>query len=164
MQENIGFGGNLISKAYYYYVQVTGNNVDNTLTLLLVPMSSIRKLYSLPQKSLTAFLRSCLAKLFWSSRCLQDVKDVLETSSRLLQLSKFLSSKTPSRRLVLKSRRFQDIFKISWKTSSRRLEDVLEDKKLLSWRRLQDMSSRCRRNQENVYWEGIYIFIWQIDI
>ena len=164
MQENIGFGGNLISKAYYYYVQVTGNNVDNTLTLLLVPMNRIRKLYFLPQKSLTAFLRSCLTKLFWSSRCLQDVKDVLETSSRLLQLSKFLSSKTPSRRLVLKSRRFQDIFKISWKTSSRRLEDVLEDKKLLSWRRLQDMSSRCRRNQENVYWEGIYIFIWQIDI
>ena len=41
------------------------------------------------------------------------------------------------------SRRFQDVFNTSSKTSSRLLQDVLEDEKLLHWRRFEDVLKTC---------------------
>ena len=75
------------------------------------------------------------------------------------------------------------------KTYPRRLQDVFKDKEMLRWRRLQDLfitslqdvsktyledvlqtssrevlktPSESLRDQQNIYWEGIYIYIYQI--
>ena len=99
------------------------------------------------------------------SRCagwvagLQDVlktswRHVLKMSSIRLQRNSFTSSKTSWRPLEdVLQRRYEDIFKMSWKTKNYYAEDVLKT----SWRHILKTSSRCLGGKQNVYWGYLYL-------